>query len=291
MSITANIASTRWFFEDTLEAGQGAVILLHGFTGCSDFWTEITDDLRTDFRCIVPDLPGHGRTELRDSVDDFRLTAVARSLSELLDHLGVSEAAVWGYSMGGRLGLQFAAAYPERVTRLVVESASPGIADPTEREQRRDSDEELADEIEEIGVAAFVEKWEKQPVFKWRRDLPEDKRERSRVLRLANSAHGLAMSLRGMGAGAQDPLQDALKNFRMPTLILANEHDKKYRTVGRDTAAVIPDSHFRIVPGTGHRVSWERPDACLSIVRPFLLGQTPPELFVSKEEDASESKT
>jgi 2-succinyl-6-hydroxy-2,4-cyclohexadiene-1-carboxylate synthase len=287
MSITAEIASTHWFFEDTLEAKQGTLVLLHGFTGCSDFWTEITDDLRTDFRCIVPDLPGHGRTELRDNVEDYRLSAVAQSLAELLDHLGVRKTAVWGYSMGGRLALQFAAAYPQRVSRLIVESASPGIADPEERRERRESDEKLADEIEEIGVAAFIERWEKQPVFKWRRDLPEDKRERSRVLRLANSARGLALSLRGMGAGAQDPLQDKLPNFPMPTLIVAGEHDEKYCTVGRDTAATIPNSLFRIVPAAGHRVSWERPNTCLRIVRPFLFGQTPPELFVSEDEDVS----
>jgi 2-succinyl-6-hydroxy-2,4-cyclohexadiene-1-carboxylate synthase len=196
---------------------------------------------------------------------------------------------VWGYSMGGRLALQFAAAYPQRVSRLIVESASPGIADPAERSERRDSDEKLADEIEEIGVAVFIERWEKQPVFKWRRDLPEDKRERSRVLRLANSARGLALSLRGMGAGAQDPLQDRIQDFRMPTLIIAGEHDEKYRTVGRDTAAAIPNAIFRIVPEAGHRVSWERPNVCLSIVKPFLLGQTPPDLFVSEEKDAPKS--
>ena len=69
------------------------------------------------------------------------ITASAEpTLALVLQKVNVSETAVWGYSMGGRLALQFAVAYPDRVTRLVLESASPGIADSKDRLERCQSD-------------------------------------------------------------------------------------------------------------------------------------------------------
>jgi len=70
-----------------------------------------------------------------------------------------------GYSQGGRLCLQLALDRPEVVPRLVLVSASPGIADATERAARVEADERLAREIERDGVDAFLERWLSQPLF------------------------------------------------------------------------------------------------------------------------------
>ena len=70
-----------------------------------------------------------------------------------------------GYSMGGRLCLQLALDRPDLVERLVLVSASPGIADAAARATRVEADEQLAQDIERDGVDAFLERWVAQPLF------------------------------------------------------------------------------------------------------------------------------
>lgn len=270
---------TSWHFEDSGNSESAPLVLLHGFTGCGQVWSEIVASLRTDFRCIAPDLPGHGKSQVGDDIAQYQMPHVADTLAELLANIGLSKTAVWGYSMGGRLALMYATMYPDRVSRLILESASPGLADPAERRQRQESDERLASEIESKGIAAFVAKWEAHPLFQYQRVLPESKLVRMRAIRLAQTTEGLMMSLRGMGTGAQEPLHDRLSRVSVPTLILVGEKDEKFRAIGTQMAKVMPSATYRVVPGAGHTTFWEQPEACLQIAPPFLLGEEPPDLL------------
>ena len=271
--------ATAWHYEDSGDAGHPPLVLLHGFTGCGQVWSEIIGSLHTDFRCVAPDLPGHGKSQVGDDIAPYQMPPVAEALAELLLSIGLPKTAVWGYSMGGRLALMYATMFPERVSRLILESASPGLADPVERRQRQESDEQLASEIESKGITAFVAKWEAHPLFQYQRVLPESKLVRMRAIRMAQTAHGLAMSLRGMGTGAQEPLHDRLAQVDVPTLILVGEKDDKFRAIGAQMAKAMPLAAYRVVPGAGHTTFWEQPEACLRIVRPFLLGEEPPDLL------------
>src|SRR5690606_35878116 len=106
-----------------------------------------------------------------------------------------------GYSMGGRLVLQAALSRPELVERLVLIGATPGIEDAGERAERRARDDELAAHVVEVGVDAFIDEWVAQPMFA---GLPVD--SDCDAARRANTAEGLAASLRGCGTGAQPSL-------------------------------------------------------------------------------------
>ncbi len=283
MIAQATDQGAQWHYEESGAAGREPLVLLHGFTGCAQSWSEIVARLCSDFRCIAPNLPGHGRTVVSEDIADYRMPHVAATLANLLTEIGLPKTMVWGYSMGGRLALMYASMYPERVSRLVLESASPGLSDPVERQQRQESDEQLATEIERGGIGAFVETWEDHPLFRLQRRMPESKQTQMRTIRMANTAAGLAMSLRGMGTGAQEPLHDRLAQLNMPTLILAGEEDAKFRAIGKQMAAAIPSATYRIVPGAGHTTYWENPEACLKIVRPFLHGEEPPDLHLTGE--------
>jgi 2-succinyl-6-hydroxy-2,4-cyclohexadiene-1-carboxylate synthase len=277
--VTRVIGETRWHYDDTGDAAGGSLVLLHGFTGCRGVWSEIVNELKSEYRCIVPDLPGHGRTETPDQIAHYQLESVADSLARLLRDIGVERTMMWGYSMGGRVALQFATAFTDRLTRLVLESTSPGLADPQERSQRQQTDNALADEIEALGVEAFIRKWESQPMFLSQRRLPEAKQRRMHDLRRGKRPEGLALSLRGMGAGAQQPLHNRLSGVHVPTLVLLGEEDTKFRAISSVMVNAMPAAISRIVPGAGHTTFWEQPEACLTIVRPFLQGKEAPELF------------
>lgn len=254
-------------------AGAGpALLLLHGFTGDSGAWRRFARETRGDFRVIGVDILGHGESDKPAAVASYSMSAVAADIIDLLDQLEMTAARLLGYSMGGRLALFLALHYPERFKSLMLESASPGLADSVERAERRHRDVALAAGIEARGIDWFVDYWERLPLWASQAELPADVLEAQRKQRLANDARGLANSLRGMGAGAQPSLWEALASVRMPTLLLAGEHDDKFRRINRAMAAKIPKRRLAVIPSAGHNTHLENPADFARAVRSFLQG-------------------
>ena len=115
-------------------AGEGdAVVFLHGFGLDLRMWASQFEALQSTFRVIRYDLRGFGRS----SVPPVCKYAHEDDLQALLSHLGVTSAHVVGSSMGGRMALRFAAAYPEMVQSLVLaDSALDGYAWSDEWQRR-----------------------------------------------------------------------------------------------------------------------------------------------------------
>ena len=83
---------------------------------------------------LTLDLPGHGATQTPAEPERASMAETAADLDALLEQIVPQQQVdLMGYSMGGRLALFFALNYPDRVRRLVLESASPGLAEPEER--------------------------------------------------------------------------------------------------------------------------------------------------------------
>ena len=204
---------------------------------------------------------------------------VAAGLADLLKRIDTPQTHLWGYSMGGRLALYFAVNYPDHVDRLILESASPGIADPDARRRRREEDNAGAHSIERFGVEAFVRDWITLPLFATQSELPETTRNRALALRLENTTAGLAASLREMGTGVQPALHERLRDLRAPTLIVAGTSDEKFREIGQAMAHDIPESVFRIIPHAGHAPHWERPELSAQLAAAFLQNDEVPEFF------------
>lgn len=253
-------------------AGNGPpVVMLHGFTGSTATWHGLRDALPERFTTILVDLPGHGGSGAPQDATRYALPRFADDLARVLDVLDVPRAAVLGYSLGGRAALRFALAHPARVTALLLESASPGIADEDERAARRAADAALADLLEREGVAAFVAKWERLPLWASQERLPDSARGALRAQRLRNDAGGLAGSLRGAGAGEDRTVTDLLPRLAMPALLVAGALDPKYVALGETMAAALPRARLAIVPDAGHAVHLERPDAFRALVAEFLV--------------------
>ena len=254
------------------QSGAGRpLLLLHGFTGSAATWTALIDALPPHFCTIAPDLIGHGRSDSPLDAERYRMAHCVADLLAMLDALEVERADVLGYSMGGRLALHLATAAPDRVGALVLESSSPGIADAAERQARAAADQALAESIKREGLAAFVERWERLPLFASQASLPEDTRARLHTQRLRNNPLGLANSLRGMGAGQQEGLWDRLASLDIPTLLIAGELDVKYRVLASQMATALPNARAVIVPGGGHAVHLEQPQSFAKNVLEFLL--------------------
>ncbi len=121
----------------TAEGSGPAVLALHGFTGSVATWRSFTEAARGEFTVVAVDMLGHGASDAPDDPARYAMERCAEDLAAVLDHLGIRRAVWMGYSMGGRIALACATVAPQRCAALVLESASPGLADESERAFRR----------------------------------------------------------------------------------------------------------------------------------------------------------
>jgi len=228
------------------------VIFLHGFTHTGRSWEPAVSALGERYRALTPDIRGHGAASDSEPVN---LEAVIGDVEALMP----GAFTLVGYSMGGRIALHIALALPDRVRRLILVGASPGIADPAERRVRRWADERLAAEIERSTIEEFARRWASNPVLAgqptW---IGED--------RLRNTPAGLARALRGLGTGALAPLWGRIGELRMPVALVVGERDRKFRAIAEEMAAALTNPELTVVPGAGHAVHVEDPAAVASVV-------------------------
>lgn len=246
------------------------LLLLHGFMGRGTSWAAHATAFARHFRVIAVDLPGHGRTGIPRDPARASVERTADDLATILHRAGCAPAHVVGYSLGARVALRLAVTRPDALRRLVLESPSAGISAEAERVARRAADADRAARLERDGIEAFVDEWEREPVFASQIGLPPARVTRLRSERLRNRPAGLAASLRGSGQGSMDPLHERLAWIRTPTLVIAGAMDPTGRARAEVVAAGIPGARLRIVPGAGHAPHLEAPRLFRSLVLDFL---------------------
>ena len=231
------------------------LVLLHGFTQTRQSWRRTVAAVRGSRRVLAPDLPGHGHAAARP--------ASFPACTGYVRALGGERFTLAGYSMGGRIALHAALALGDRVDRLVLVGASPGIADAAERAARRAADDALAARIEAIGVEAFAREWAALPMWAGQ---PERVAAAAHADRLRNTPAGLASALRGLGTGVMEPLWDALPSLTVPVTLAVGERDEKFRAIAERMAAMLPRGEVVVVPGAGHAAQLEQPDAVAALL-------------------------
>ena len=246
------------------------LVLLHGFTGSSVNWQEHRRPFSNQHQVLTIDLPGHGRTSSPPTPDRYTMQAVSKDLISIFEFLNLSAVNLLGYSMGGRLALYVATTHPSFLHSLILESTSPGLETTTQRLARIDNDGHLADKIEAYGIPAFVEHWQRLPLFATQKRMPEEIRNRLNNQRLSNNASGLANSLRGMGTGCQPSLWSQLDTIHLPVLLLAGGLDEKYAALARQMEASLPKAQLRVITDSGHNIHLEKPESFTGHVLAFL---------------------
>jgi len=174
------------------DSGKGRVIvLLHGFLGSHELWSEFSKKLSKRFRVIAIDLPGHGKTPSIGYYHSMEL--LAQSVKAVLDHVGVRRYVIAGHSMGGYTALAFAELYPENVSGLCLFN-STSYADPEEKKRDRDRVIRLVKKEHKHYVAEVV-----TTLFA-PGNLPKLKEEVSKARRVATevSKQSIINSLEGM---------------------------------------------------------------------------------------------
>lgn len=249
--------------------GEGPpVVLLHGFTGSTTTWNTFIARWKEQFRLLVVDLPGHGKTVIHSprTMEDC-----CSDIQKLLHHLQLPKVHIVGYSMGGRTALSFAMLFPEQVASLILESASPGLASSDEQQKRKANDEKLAQRIEQEGIKNFVDFWEDIPLFETQKCLPDSVAKSLRNERLGQTEEGLVHSLRFMGTGSQPSWWDRLSLLMKPVLLLAGAQDEKFIRINAEMHKFLPTSELKVVDNTGHAIHVEEPEIFGKIVTESIL--------------------
>jgi 2-succinyl-6-hydroxy-2,4-cyclohexadiene-1-carboxylate synthase len=240
--------------------GSGPLLLAcHGFTQTGASWRTLSAGLQDSHTIVALDLPGHGGSS--------GVVANLEETASLIAEITRGEAfSLLGYSLGARVALTAALAGIPGLERSILISGTAGILDDALRQQRRDRDNALADEIEaEDDIPAFLDRWLAQAMFA---TLESDKAGTKD--REANTAKGLASSLRLSGTVTQTPSWDRLSSIESPVHLIAGAHDARFVDTNTHMERRLCQGSFHIVPGAGHCVHLEQPDYTRSLITALL---------------------
>lgn len=257
--------------------GAPPLLFLHGFLGRATDWDALRRDLAADYRCLTLDLPGHGASPWPPAPARLTLARVADAVAAALRAQGAAPVTVVGYSLGGRLALALAARHPRCVSRLVLVSSSPGVEERTVRAARRTQDAAWAARFAQEPLAAVLRAWYAQPLFASLGRAPA-RRAALLATRAHNSPTALAAAITAFSPGREPARWTALSRLvaaGLPVLALAGEHDARYVVLAQAMAARAPGLRVDIVPGAGHTIPREQPDALAARLRAWLRQPAP----------------
>jgi 3-oxoadipate enol-lactonase len=248
--------------------GSGSPLLMvNGYAATGADWDPmLLGKLARDFTLLCPDNRGMGGSDLGEK--RMTIAHLAADQVALLDALEIERADVAGWSMGGFVAQELAAAHPERVGNLVLLATDPGGPDAvlggheemarlydhggTPREQAT----RLISLLFPPGVAEDVDAQFGEAVAE---------------ARAALSAAALTAQEEAMHAWYEAPASPRLEGIRAPTLVMAGERDVVIPAVNSEAlAASISSARLERFPGAGHAFIAQEAPAVASLIRDFL---------------------
>ena len=233
------------YISSTIQTDK-TIIFLHGFTGDKDDFKKIGIPLIDKFNLLFIDLPGHGKTSLKqfNSLIDIFL-----KLSQFIK-IFTDSPILYGYSMGGRIALEIALHYI-KPKALILESAGLGLYDKYERSERLKNDQILASKIKSSDTDSFLDSWYKNPIFYHYNKTDTYNDDIRKKLNATTNEWHLAVEV---FSPSHFPLLESnlsdLSNSNFPILYLCGEKDEKFLKNAELLKTINIDTF--IVRNTGH---------------------------------------
>lgn len=242
-----------------------AIVFLHGFLGSSDDFFFFLGELSKSHYSLAFDLPGHGKS-LFLSNDSYLIENTIDTLYSNLCTLGVNKVHLVGYSMGGRIALSFANAYPEMISSLTMISSTAGLKTEEERRLRIENDAKIIDKIITMEFTDFLHFWYSQQIFSF----SSERINSVLSQRVMNDKSEIIKSLQLAGTGMMTPLWDKLSNLNFPILLLSGGKDKKFIRICEEMHNLLPNSRNIIVENSSHNLLLDAPTDTLNLIKNFI---------------------
>lgn len=208
------------------------LLLLHGAIGSSQQFDFLKSELSTDLDVFTFNFPGHGGEPIPE--ESFSIKLFSQSVLEFLDANDLDKVSIFGYSMGGYVGMYLAKHFPERIEKLITLATKFHWDETTaEKEVQMLNPEKI-----EAKIPSFAAELKK-------RHEPVDWKD------VLNSTKNFILEM-----GKNNPLKpDDYRSITIPVLIMLGDKDKMVtleETV--NVYKLLPHSQFGVMPNTVHPI-------------------------------------
>jgi pimeloyl-ACP methyl ester carboxylesterase len=239
----ASVNGLRLYYE--VHGSGRPLVLLHGGLMTIELnWAPLLAPLAAGRQVIAVELQEHGHTGAADR--PMTMDALTGDVIGLLDQLGVAEADLFGFSLGGLVSWAVAFAAQDRVGKLVVASADP--LRPPGRESAPISQDRLPTQTDFLAMQAAYAAAAPDP---------------AQFDKSAAKTTALVHELPGWTAGQ-------LGSLRVPALLIVGDRDFSPLRDVLDTFELLPDARLAVLPDTTHMDVTRQPERLLTLIRPFL---------------------
>jgi len=245
------------------EGSGSAVVLLHGHTLDRRVWDPLMPQLLgAGVRVLRPDLRGHGKSTRPNS--GYHVSHHASDVAALLDAVGAESATVIGFSFGGGVALEMALTHGPRVAALGL--MAPVMPDRPFEPAFMESLREVARTIRTAGVAeAMVGPWAQNPLFAHSFTRPGIREAVATIVKDFPGAEFLATQRDRVER--EWKLPDRLGEIAVPTRVMVGEKEMRgFKAFAEEAVNGIPGAKLEVIPGCGHLLPLEAPDAVVKMI-------------------------
>ena len=254
----ASNGETRLYYE--VEGNGPPMVLSHGFMMDTTSWYDLgyVAELKPAYTLLIMDARGHGASDKPHDVPDYNDKTMAADVLSVMSSAGVDSAHFFGFSMGGRTGLELAVIAPDRFRSFIIASATPGPRTDVGKKSDIRRIEMFQEGPKAVAVAMDKLSPEMDPY---------------RIQAIEGDLEAYLAKTRSNIDRAD--ITSELSNLKVPCLMYAGESDPLSHDSALEAVREIPSARFISLPGLKHMYTFGRTDIVFPIVREFLEGVPP----------------
>lgn len=262
--------------EIEIEGTGPGLLLVHGFGGAKEDWSDHVPALAADHTVVIFDHRGHGASDDPADPAAYTLDRLVTDTLQVADAAGLDHFRLLGHSMGGMVARKVVIREPERIDALIMMDTCAGpipgfdpelmdLAADVALTQGKDALKELLDFAQVLETPAYKQALVDQPGYQ---EFVDKKWED-----LSHIMWGAMARELGRQSDDLDALAAALRG---PLMVLVGEQDVTFVKAAKPILASFPDADYALIPDAGHSPQFENAPAWIDAMTKFLASVSTP---------------